>query len=467
MRLTLSRLMISVSGMRGIVGDGLSPEVVAAWAGAFGTWCRGGKVILGRDTRISGEMVRHATLSGLLAAGCEVQDVGIAPTPTIQLAVESSQAAGGIAITASHNPGEWNALKFFGPDGLFLDETQAKELFAIRDGQGAQYVPAARLGRESLHSGAIEDHLYAVLNCPLFDVPEIRKRNFRVAVDTVCGAGGKIIPELLAELGCQVVKLNTELTGIFPHNPEPLPENITELAQAVRDHACDVGFAVDPDVDRLAIVNDTGAPIGEENTLVLATQLVLAHDKGPVVANVSTTRALDDLARRAGVPIFRSKVGEIHVIRKMQEVGAIIGGEGNGGVIYPKVHYARDSAVGILMTLQSLVEAQSSLSSLLRSLPHYVIVKRKLALGDFNPQEVLAKLSVYFRHEEQDHTDGLKVNKAMGWFQVRASNTEPILRIYAEGIDETQANNLSEEAARAVQEITLPTLNKGGRGDLP
>jgi phosphomannomutase len=445
--------MISVSGVRGVVGEGLTPELVAAYAGAFGSWCRGGKVIVGRDTRISGEMVRHAVLSGLLAAGCEVQDVGIAPTPTIQLAVESSSAAGGIAITASHNPGQWNALKFFGNDGLFLDETQAAELFALHDGKSVGYVPAANLGKETTYAGAIEDHLCAVLNCPLFDVAEIRKHNFSVAIDTVCGAGGKLIPELLAELGCRVVKLHGELSGLFPHNPEPLPENITELAAAVHAEGCDVGFAVDPDADRLAVVDDSGKPIGEENTLVLAVRLVLHHAKGPVVANVSTTRALDDIARLAGVPIFRSKVGEIHVVRKMQEVGAIIGGEGNGGVIYPHVHYARDSAVGMLMVLQSLVEAQTSLSSLMRSLPHYVITKRKLPIGNADPAQLLARLADRFSREEQNHIDGLKVEKTMGWFQVRASNTEPILRIYAEGIDELQSQSLADEAVSAVQVI--------------
>lgn len=449
----MSRLMISVSGVRGVVGDGLTPEVVAAYAGAFGSWCRGGKIILGRDTRISGEMVRHAVVAGLLAVGCEVQDVGIAPTPTIQLAVESSHASGGIAITASHNPGDWNALKFFGRDGLFLDETQVGELFAIHGGRSAHYVHVDRLGKETIYPSAIEDHICTVLNCPLFEVADIRKHNFHVAVDTVCGAGGKLIPELLAELGCRVVKLNGELSGLFPHNPEPLPENITELAQAVREHGCDVGFAVDPDADRLAIVDDTGRPIGEENTLVLAARLVLAHTKGPVATNVSTTRALDDIARQAGVPVYRSKVGEIHVVRKMQEVGAVIGGEGNGGVIYPAIHYARDSAVGMTMVLQSLVEAQSSLSSLLRGLPHYVISKRKIPLGNLDAKEVLAQLADRFSREELDQTDGLKVNKAMGWFQVRASNTEPILRLYAEGIDETQAAALAEEAVQALQEI--------------
>lgn len=445
--------MVSVSGVRGVVGEALTPPLAAAYAAAFGTWCKGGKIILGRDTRISGDMVRHAVAAGLTAAGCEVQDVGIAPTPTIQLAVEASSAAGGIAITASHNPGQWNALKFFGHDGLFLDDRQAAELFALHDGGGIRYVAASELGRESTYTGAIEDHLCAVLTCPLFDVADIRKRNFRVAVDTVCGAGGALIPQLLAELGCQVVKLNTELTGLFPHNPEPLPENLADLAQAVRAHQCDLGFAVDPDADRLAIVDETGTPLGEENTLVLAVRLVLEHTKGPVATNVSTTRALDDLTRQADVPLYRSKVGEIHVVRKMQEVGAIIGGEGNGGVIFPRIHYARDSAVGICMTLQSLAEGQISLSSLMRSLPHYVITKRKLPLGNLDPQAVLAALADRFSRDELDLTDGLKVNKPMGWFQVRASNTEPILRLYAEGIDETQAAALADEAARAVQEV--------------
>jgi len=445
--------MVSVSGLRGVVGEGLTPEVITFYAAAFGQWCRGGRVILGRDTRTSGELVRHATLAGLLAVGCEVEDVGVVPTPTIQWAVEHSGAAGGLAITASHNPAPWNALKFFGSDGLFLDERQGAELQAILADGPPAWVPWDRLGRVSDRPGAADDHLQAVLKHPLFDLPAIRKGNFRVALDTVCGAGVFLIPQLLVELGCTVVKIHSEPTGLFPHNPEPLPENLGDLCRLVRDERCDAGFAVDPDADRLAIVDDTGTPLGEEYTLVLAARLVLAHQKGPVVANVSTTRALDDVARQAGAPVHRSKVGEIHVVRKMQETGAVIGGEGNGGVIFPGVHLARDSAVGIAMTLQSLAEAKAPLSHLRRTLPHYVITKRKLPLGDLDPATALEKLAQRFTRDEQDHTDGLKINRAMGWFQVRPSNTEPILRLYAEGIDLHHAEMLAGQAEEALKEI--------------
>ncbi len=453
----MQSLMISVSGVRGIVGESLTPEIAANYAAAFGVYCHGGRVVLGRDTRTSGEMMRYAVISGLLSVGCEVLEVGIAPTPTIQLAVETHEAAGGIALTASHNPAPWNALKFFGSDGIFLDEKQATELFTIKDSDAVHRSLWDKLGKVTDYPSALEEHLFAVLNCPLFDLPAIRKNNFRVALDTVCGAGGKLLPELLAELGCQVVKINSELTGIFPHNPEPLPENLQELSALAKAEKCDVGFAVDPDADRLAIIDETGTPLGEENTLVLAARMVLGKHRGPIATNVSTTRALDDLARQHGVPIYRSKVGEVHVVKKMQEVGAVIGGEGNGGVIYPAIHYARDAAVGILMTLQSLAEARSSLSALLHSLPHYVMTKRKMPIGNVNPQELLTRLSSDFSREEQDHTDGLKVNKPMGWFQVRASNTEPILRIYAEGIDQTQANSLADQAIQALQKILNST----------
>lgn len=456
----MNRLMISVSGVRGVVGGGLTPEIITAYAAAFGTYCSGGEIILGRDTRTSGEMVRHAALAGLLAVGCNVRDVGIAPTPTIQFAVEKSGAQGGIAITASHNPAEWNALKFFASDGLFLDEEQSAKLKSIRDQWRENYVSWQKIGKVEEYPNAIDQHIFAILNCPLFDLASIRKRSFKVAVDTVCGAGGVMIPQLLAELGCSVVKINKELTGCFPHNPEPLPENITELCRYVKSEACDVGFAVDPDADRLAIVSENGQPIGEENTLVLAARLVLKHQRGPVVANVSTTRALEDIAGAADVPVHRSKVGEIHVVRKMQEVNAVIGGEGNGGVIFPAVHLARDSAVGILMTLQTMVEANQPLSRVMHSLPQYFITKRKMPVGDSNPEEVLAALSEQFRRERQDRIDGLKIIKPEGWFQVRASNTEPILRIYAEGINPQTAEALADEAVRAIRRITP---NIGGR----
>lgn len=447
--------MISVSGIRGVVGEGLTPEVVTAYAAAFGTFCKSGEVILGRDTRTSGAMFHHAALAGLLAVGCDVLDVGIAPTPTLQLAVQRSDAVGGIAITASHNPAEWNALKFFSSDGLFLDEAQSTELRAIRDDWKVDYLPWNKIGKVSEFPGAVEDHITAVLNNPLFNLPAIRKRSFKVAVDTVCGAGGVLIPQLLAELGCQVVKLNSELNGCFPHNPEPLNENIGDLCRKVKEVACDLGFAVDPDGDRLAIVDETGNPIGEENTLVLAARLVLSHKSGPIATNVSTTRALDDIAAQMNVPIYRTRVGEIHVVKKMQEVGAVIGGEGNGGVIYPDLHLARDAAAGVAMTLQTLVESKMSLSAVMKTLPHYVMTKRKMTIAEVHPDEILAELSARFSKLKQDRTDGLKViNPATaGWFQVRASNTEPILRIYAEGSDRKHADALADEAIAALGKI--------------
>ncbi len=449
----MKRLMISVSGIRGVVGEGLIPEVITAYSAAFGTYCKGGKVIVGRDNRSTGEMVRHAALAGLLGVGCDVVDLGIAPTPTIQLAVEKSDAAGGISFTASHNPNEWNALKFFSSEGLFLDEAQAAKLKTIRDDWLVEYVHWDQIGHVTQYPGAIDDHISAVLNHPLFDIPAIRKRNFRVAVDAVCGTGCNLIPQLLAELGCQVVKLNCDICGTFPRDPEPLAENISDLCRLVREEKCDLGLALDPDADRLSIVDERGQPIGEEYTLVIAAKLVLASNPGPLVTNVSTTRALDDIALQNGVPIYRTKVGEIHVVKKMQEVDSVIGGEGNGGVIFPEVHLARDSAVGTVMTLQTLVNSNQKLSQVMETLPRYYMSKHRIPIVDQHPDEIIARLAAYFENSEQDSTDGLKIIRPEGWFQLRPSNTEPILRIYAEGRDVSSAQAMVQEAIQAVEQI--------------
>ncbi|MBU0517388.1 phosphoglucosamine mutase [bacterium] len=449
----MKRLMISVSGIRGVVGEGLTPDVITEYSAAFGSYCEGGKIIVGRDSRSTGAMVRYAALAGLVSVGCDVVDLGIAATPTIQLAVEKSDAAGGIAFTASHNPDEWNALKFFSADGLFLDEAQSMRLKEIKDDWLVNWVPWDEIGHVTDYKDAVDDHIKVVLDHPLFDIPAIRKRNFKVAVDAVGGAGCNLIPSLLAELGCEVVKLNCEITGRFPRSPEPLAENITDLGELVRKEHCDLGLALDPDADRLSIVDDQGNPIGEEYTLAIAARLVLASEKGPLVTNVSTTRALDDIALQAGVPIYRSKVGEIYVVRKMQEVGALIGGEGNGGVIFPGIHLGRDSAVGSVMALQTLVKAGKPLSEVMQTFPKYVISKQKISIMDLHPDDILAKLHAHYKEEEHDETDGLKVIRPDGWFQMRASNTEPILRIFAEGKDQAGADALIQEAVKTVEEI--------------
>ncbi|TKJ40082.1 phosphoglucosamine mutase [candidate division LCP-89 bacterium B3_LCP] len=445
--------MISVSGIRGIVGEGLTPEVTTAYAAAFGSYCGGGKVIVGRDTRTTGEMVRHAALAGLLAVGCDVVDLGIVPTPTIELAVAKSDASGGIAFTASHNSDEWNALKFFSADGIFLDEVQARELNAIKDDWKVDYVPWSKIGHVSLYQGAVDDHISAVLQDTMFDLPVIRKRNFRVAVDAVCGAGCYLLPQFLAELGCEVVKVNCEIKGRFPRNPEPLPEYLGDLCNKVKEESCDLGLALDPDADRLAIIDDKGEPIGEENTLVIAARLVLKHKPGPLVTNVSSTRALDDIAKDAGVPIHRTKVGEIHVVKKMQDVKAAIGGEGNGGVIYPGVHLGRDSAVGTAMVLQALIEADCSLSEFMKSMPDYTMAKTKISIEDYHRDELLAALHSHFKNDEQDRTDGLKIIRQNGWFQMRPSNTEPVIRIYAEGEDQHSADAFIREGTEALEKL--------------
>jgi phosphomannomutase len=428
-------LMVSISGIRGIVGDGFSPELVAKYASAFGEYCDGGKVILGRDTRPTGWMVRQAVISGLCAAGCEVVDVGVVPTPTVAVLVEEYKAQGGICITASHNPMDWNALKFFHGDGLFLDPEQSKRHLAIAD-RGARLVPWDQIGNFVEDKDASEVHVRQILDLDLVDVSALRKRNFRVALDCVNGAGRLLAPHLLQELGCDVVKLGVENTGLFSRGPEPTPANLKQLCDTVKQGGFDVGFALDPDADRLAIVDGRGEPLGEELTLALAARFVLRHEKSDVVVNVSTSQVMDDVCAEAGVKLHRTRVGEINVSVKMREIASAIGGEGNGGVILRDLHLGRDSLVGMALILQYMLETGSPVRTLRDELPTWDLVKDKVSLDALDPQAAVEVVREMFSEGEVDETDGLKISferegKA-AWVQVRASNTEPILRIFAE-----------------------------------
>ncbi len=436
-------VMISVSGIRGIVGEGLTPELLVNFSAAVGTFDGPGKVMVGRDSRVTGEMVRGAVFSGLMSVGCDPVDLGIVPTPTVQLATERSDAVGGIVITASHNPAEWNALKLLGPNGMFLDEEQGIEVKRMVERGAFGYKPWDQIGKASIQTGAIADHIDAVLRIPYLDLDLIRRRKFKVAFDSVNGAGGVILPGLLKEFGCTVHPLNAEPHGRFAHKPEPLPENLRDLCAWVRESGADVGFAVDPDVDRCAIVAETGEFIGEEYTITLATRLVLSKKLGNVVVNLSTTRAVDDIAAGFGCEVVRSKVGEIHVAKKMKEIGAVIGGEGSGGVILPDVHLGRDAPVAIALTLQAMAESGESMSSLWKRLPRYCIVKRKIEIGDSNPDEILKKLGENHREEKLNHMDGLKIEKPDSWIQIRKSNTEPIIRIMTEAVTQDKAEHLA------------------------
>lgn len=437
-------LMVSVSGIRGRVGEGLTPEIVARYAAGFGAWVRSrgdGTVVVGRDSRVSGPMFQRVVLSALQSVGIDVIDIGMAPTPTIQLAVEHHHAGGGLAITASHNPVEWNALKFIGPSGLFLDANDGAAMRAIADGE----IPRARwdeLGAVSEDREAIARHLNAVLSLPFIDVEGLRRRRFRVALDCVHGAGSVIIPSLLEALGCEMVAIGLEADGRFPRPPEPVPENLGELERLVRETGADLGLATDPDVDRLALVSDTGVAIGEDYTLALAAQLVLRHRAGPVVANLSTSRVLEDVAAREGRQVIRAPVGEVNVALRMRSEGAAIGGEGNGGVILSEVHLGRDAPVGVALVLQMLLESDEPLSAVVRRYPKYSIVKDKLDRPDAPLDSVYSALRSEFADAEQDTQDGLRLAWPDRWVHVRPSGTEPIVRVIAEAPTEPEAREL-------------------------
>jgi phosphomannomutase len=444
----MSQLMVSISGIRGIVGEGLTPEVVLSFAQAFGTYCHGGKVVLGRDSRVSGPMLQHLVTAGLLATGCEVVDLGIAPTPTTQHATEYLHAAGGLILTASHNPVMWNGLKLLAADGLFLDGEQGAQVLRLHEQKKYASKTWEGLGRASRYEKAVDHHLQAVTGLPFLELEKIRRRKFKIVVDCVHGAGGVIIPSLLEQLGCAASFLNLEPHGRFPRNPEPVPENLGQLCETVKVQGADLGVAVDPDADRMALVSERGVPLGEEYTLALAVDFMLNLKKGIVATNVSTSLAIDDIAAKYGCAVERTKVGEINVAKRMREVGAVIGGEGNGGVILPEVHLGRDAIAGIALVLQHLANSGGTLSALHASLPQYVMCRHKVELEDRGQvNKILPKILAKYAHERIDTLDGVKILRDKSWVQVRASNTEPIMRIMAEAPSAGAAEKLCKELA--------------------
>jgi phosphomannomutase len=438
-------LMVSVSGIRGRVGEALTPEVVSRYAAAFGAWslAQGGsrRIVVGRDSRVSGPMFHRVVVGTLQLVGCDVVDIDLTTTPGCQLAVEHHHAAGGLMLSASHNPVEWNALKLIGSSGLFLEASQGAAMRALLD-SGVPYATWDRIGSVIADGDVAVRHLAAVLAIPYVDVKAIRKRRFKVALDCVRGAGATIMPLLLEALGCDVVAINLEPDGRFPREPEPIPENLSALEGLVRETGADIGLAVDPDVDRLAVVSDEGRAIGEDYTLALAAKLVLRHRRGPVVTNLSTSLLVEDVAREAGVAAIRAPVGEVNVAVRMREEGSPIGGEGNGGVILPEVHLGRDAPIGAALLLQLLVEEGRPLSQIARSLPSYVIVKDKLARPNASLDTVYAALRSAFPDAGVDTQDGLRLAWPDRWVHVRPSGTEPIVRVIAEAPDEAQAREL-------------------------
>jgi len=441
--------MISVAGIRGIVGDSLTPESFIRYVLAFGTLVEGGPVVLGGDTRLSRDMMRHLAFAALESCGCQIYDIGLVPTPTVGLMVHELGTAGGIAITASHNPAEWNAYKFFDEQGSFLSKEQNLRLLEIAGSGKFRRASFRTLGKVTKVTTALERHIERVL--AHVDVAAIAARHFRIVADCINGVGSLMLPLLLDRLGCKYELLFNQIDREFAHNPEPLPENLTELCKQVRRTGADLGIAVDPDADRLAFVDETGRPIGEERTVTLAAASVLEHSKGPVVVNLSTTRAVEDVARAAGVPVFRTPIGEAHVVAKIRAVNAAIGGEGNGGVIYPPVHCGRDAATGIALILQTLARKGLTLSQFNSRIPDYKIVKTKFARGERNVAEIFARMREEFRDAlELISEDGLKAVYANSWVHVRPSGTEPVVRVFAEAPTEAAAQELIERVWQRV-----------------
>jgi len=449
----VSRLMVSISGIRGEVGETLTPQVIAKYTQAFGTYTRGGTVIVGRDSRVSGPFVSHLVKGCLLACGCKVIDIGIVPTPTVQLAIEHHHAQGGIAITASHNPVQWNGLKFMGANGRFLSPKDANTVYAMGDKGTLTLAGWEKLGSEITDPDANRRHIDAVLKLSYVKAEKIRAKKFKVVVDTVNGAGGLIIPQLLEALGCEVTVINGEPNGRFAHTPEPLPKNIGQLCETVKEKGADVGFAVDPDVDRCAIVDNLGKPIGEEYTLVLATKLIFSKKMGRMAVNMSTSRASEDIARYYNCMFERSKVGEINVAEKMLELEAIIGGEGNGGVILPELHLGRDAPVAVALTLQHLMEFGGALHELFLSMPQYKMVKEKVSIEGMDPDKVLATMAEKYKDENVNLLDGVKIDFDDSWVHLRKSNTEPIVRVMSEAATEEAAQKLANHFMQEIKQL--------------
>ncbi len=438
--------MVSVSGVRGRVGEALTPEVVARFAAGFGAWATarsGGnrRIVVGRDSRVSGPMFHRIVLGALESVGCQVTDVGMAPTPTIQLAVEETHAAGGLAITASHNPAEWNALKFIGPSGLFLEEHEGAEMRTAME-HGIPRAAWNALGSVERDESAVDRHLERILTLPFINVAALRERRFKVALDCVRGAGAVIMPQLLERLGCDVTAIHLEPDGRFPREPEPAAEHLGELERLVRSAGADIGLAVDPDVDRLAVVSDQGHAIGEDWTLALASRLVLRYRPGPVVVNLSTSRIVDDVAAETGAQVVRAPVGEVNVAARMRELGAAIGGEGNGGVILTELHLGRDAPLAAALMLQMLLEDGVPLSVTLARYPRYNIVKDKLPRPKVDLSVVYAALRDAFPEAMVDVQDGLRLAWDDRWVHVRPSGTEPIVRVIAEAPSDAEARKL-------------------------
>ncbi len=452
-------LIVSISGLRGVIGETLTPEVVVQYASAFAEYNNRKPIVIGRDGRITGKVIGNLVASTLLSMGCDVIALGVVPTPTVQLAVEKLGAAGGISITASHNPIEWNGLKFMNSDGIFLDDEENKRFWSIAESPARKYERWDTLGKHHADVSFIDKHIEVVLGLPYLDVGKIQQRKFKIVVDCINAAGGMIVPKMLRQLGCDVVELNCDVNGIFAHTPEPIPENLTSLCERVKFEKADLGIAVDPDVDRLVLVNEKGEPFNEEYTIATVVDFVLneekkirPNEKQKVVVNLSTTRAVDDVAKKYSAEVLRSPVGEINVAKKMKHLSAVVGGEGSGGVILTQAHLGRDAMVGIGLILQHLTNYGGTLSELKATMPQYFISKDKIRLDGTDISKIFNRFRERYENDGKINTDdGLKIDFADSWVHLRTSNTEPIVRIIAEAPTAKHAEQLVQQFKQEIQ----------------
>jgi len=458
-------LIKSISGIRGTIGgnagDNLSPLDVVKFTAAFGTWAKKNaedkefKIVVGRDARISGPMVQTLVMQTLIGLGADVVDLDLATTPTVEVAVEQLKAAGGIIVTASHNPRQWNALKLLNDKGEFLDADNGKEVLELADSDKIQYAQVDEIGTITPMEDFVSLHIKQILDLPYVDVEAIKKANFKVAIDCVNSVGGISIPQLLKALGVEnTIELYCEPNGEFPHNPEPLPENLTEISETIKAQSADVGFVVDPDVDRLAIVNEDGSMFGEEYTLVAVADYILGIKGGNTVSNMSSSRALRDVTLSHNGTYTASAVGEVNVVYEMKRTSATIGGEGNGGVILPDLHYGRDALVGIALFLSFMAKSGKKCSEIRASYPEYFISKNKIELTpEIDVDAILEAVEKKYSDENVSTIDGVKIDFAEGWVHLRKSNTEPIIRIYSESKDEKSAEDLAKKIIDDIKAI--------------
>ena len=457
-------LIKSISGIRGTIGgkvdDNLTPIDAVKFAAAYGSWLKGQsgkeyvKVVIGRDARISGEMIQNLVQYTLIGLGIDVVNIGLSTTPTVEVAVPLEKADGGIILTASHNPKEWNALKLLNNKGEFVSDQDGKAILKIAQENDFSFATVDHLGKLTDDNRYIDLHIEKVLALPLVTPEAIQKKKFRVVVDAVNSTGGIAIPRLLERLGVEVIKLYCEPNGHFPHNPEPLKEHLGDICKRVVEEKADFGIVVDPDVDRLAFITDQGEMFGEEYTLVACADYVLGKAKGNVVSNLSSSRALRDIAQKHGVSYSAAAVGEVNVVTEMKRVEAIIGGEGNGGIIYPELHYGRDALVGVALFLSLLAERGGSVQQLRESYPAYFMSKNKIQLTEqINPDQILKAMEQKYAHEQTTTIDGLKIDFSDSWVHLRKSNTEPIIRIYTEAKSQKEADALAHRFIEEIQAL--------------